>query len=187
MRERNAGAQHLHRAGMPKLVSMDLLRKLRTLRSCRGGMFVQQVGDVVLAHLVAATCPDREGQRGCCLGGAGVELASVVVEMACGLVHQGNGSAFAPFAGERHAAGADRGVDIGRGQVEDFLDPCCGIEGEQDEGGVPATAAGVLPGCADQRVDGGHAQPVRSPRRCSGGLHLSDTQPDRHERRAMSS
>ena len=160
VREWHSSAQHLHSAGMPKLMSMDPLGKLRTILSRGRGMFVQQIGDIVLAHLMVLTGPDRI-EKGCFLcGRAGVELVQVLVEVTPGLVHDGDRSSLSSFPRERHAASARSGVDVCRRQVKDFLDAVKdfldaggGIENEQDDGGISQATAGVLSWCPDQRVD----------------------------------
>ena len=101
-----------------------------------GGMFVQQVSDIVLTHLVVLTGPSRVEEVRFWFGRAGVEFAQVLVQMAPGFIHDGDRSCLSSFPRERYSRGARRGVDVCRCQVKDFLDARGGIKDEQDDRGV---------------------------------------------------
>ena len=185
VRQWHAGAQHLHRPGLPKLMRMDPIGNVWALLSCCGGMFIQQIGDIVLAHQVTLTGPDRI-EEGCFwYGRAGVELAQVLVEVTPGLIHDRDRSGLPTFPVSVTRPAPGGGVDVCRCQVKDLLNAGGGVEDEQHDGGVSQTPAGVLSGCSDQRVDRGHRQPIGRMDHGSDRPDVFDIQPDRDQGRVF--
>ena len=107
---------------------MDPSGDIRATRPGGCRVFVQQVVDVVLAHRLVTAGPDRVEQQRSRLWCADVERVEVLVKVTAGLVHDRDRPGLVALASQDDPAVPAGGVEVGEGQVEDFLDPGGGVE-----------------------------------------------------------